>query len=184
MNMDHNTTFGELGILTKNVIVVIIVVLLVLACGRQMTVIEAQYRQTTPSKIITAEPKPSVNEDSNTAFQTGLSLLRSGHFARARDSFQSAVASDFRNWKAHYYLGLALGQLDNSEQALVALHNGLKLAPKDDRARSRIYVALAEVHEDTGQVGKAKLNFTMALNLWPESIDARSGLQRLDASPD
>ncbi|HOP05959.1 MAG TPA: tetratricopeptide repeat protein [candidate division Zixibacteria bacterium] len=152
---------------------------IILSCGNHPDVIRTNHQ---PSQLATlaVDSLSDREADSDASLKEGLALFRTGNYERAQTLFEKSLEENYRNWKAHYYLGLTLRLRDMPDQALAALHHGLRLAPDDPRARSRIYVAIGEVSESTGAIGKARISFMTALQIWPESDSARDGLARLE----
>ena len=64
-----------------------------------------------------------------TLFQQGNLMLQAGRFAEALDSFDELAKRDPEAPAAHYFRGLALGNLERHEEAAIAFKNALDLAP-------------------------------------------------------
>ena len=69
------------------------------------------------------------NSDFETLLQQGNLMLEAGRFAEALDSFDELVTRDPQAPAAHYFRGLALGNLERHEEAALAFKNALDRAP-------------------------------------------------------
>lgn len=152
----------------------IIVLMILTGCGRKMTTVKASLvDQDNPTVALPA----SLSEE---CFENGLSLFRAGQDEAATRFFTQAVAADSTNWKAHYYLGLVYKKRSDQMAAMASLHTALTHAPEHKKDRSLIYLALAELWEQQGNLSRAQLNFRTALNLYPGSTRALAGLSRVE----
>ena len=90
-----------------------------------------------------------------------------------------ALADAPADWRIYYLSGLLSNRREQYAGAVTVLQSSLSLAPDNETARALIYLSLAESHEHQGHYGQAKQHYMTALNLEPESPEARSGLKRL-----
>ena len=152
----------------------IIVLMILIGCGRKMTTVKAGLvDQDSP----TAALPTSLSDE---CFDNGLSLFRAGQNEAATRFFAQAIEADSTNWKAHYYLGLVYKKRLTQTAAMASLHTALTHAPEYKKDRSLIYLALAELWEQQGDFSRAQLNFRTALNLYPGSTRALAGLSRVE----
>ncbi len=143
----------------------------------QTQVIRGEHRQTlTPANSL----ETPLAAERDQALSDGISLYRAGEWDSAANHFRKALATDPDNWMGPYYLGLIALHYRDWHRAEIDLHESLRLASNDTRIRCRIYLALGQIAEAQGMAASARLNYTTALNLWPDSSPARDALTRLD----
>ena len=110
----------------------------------------------------------------------GQMLFRQEKYGEAVTLLRRAVALDPNHWQPYYFLGLVKSQSEEFGVADAFLKTSLELAPKDNRLRCQIYVALGENCEAQALYGHALQHYHAALELHPGSDVARQGLERLD----
>ena len=104
-------------------------------------------------------------------------LAQLGKDDEAREHLSDALAIDPADAQAHINLGLLLAPIDSAD-ALVHLEEGVRLWPRDPRARNSFgYVLLR-----TGRIDDAAKQFQMALELDPSSAAAREGMDAVNAA--
>ncbi|MFH1687495.1 MAG: hypothetical protein ABIE70_08245 [bacterium] len=156
---------------------VAILILVTSVCGRRPEIIKTQLHSEVPYRA-------AIEETASERLSDGVAYFRAGEYELARDHLVKASELTPSDWMAYYYLGLVEMSLLNLSAAESSLHQALTLVPNEIRTRSRIYVALGQLAEVMGRPGQAQLNYRMALNLWPQSAGARSGLDRLQLRSD
>jgi len=149
-------------------------ILLLAGCSREITVVKARMIRPANSAVT-----PAAVAASNEHIRDGLILYRQHKYAPARQQFRLAITADSSNWQGYYFLGLTAVPGDQFELALAQFQRALDFAPSDPRVRSKIYLAMAETHELMSDYGRAELNYRTALNLYPESAEAKRALDRL-----
>lgn len=142
------------------------------SCGKRPEIIKATMRPQLSERQISKEAARDHLSD-------GVASFRAGESEVARECLLKSTSLVPSDWMARYYLGLVEMSLVMLPEAECSLHLALTNAPKENRTRSRIYVALGQLAEMTGRTGQAQLDFQMALNLWPKSAAARLELDRL-----
>ncbi len=157
--------------------VLVICLFIITGCSRHFTVIRAQQKTGNPTvqNTNTSTTERSFEE----TMREGLILFRQGNMEASQLQFEKAIEQSPYNWRGYYYLGLVLTKKEQYAPASSRLFNSLDYAPEDKRERSLIYVAIAENYEAQGEFGKAELNYHTALNLNPNSQQARNGMLRL-----
>ena len=163
----------------KLFIIFILILFYLAGCGKQYKVVKT-HQKTGEGEI--AE-KFIDNNSSDVAddryFHDGLILFRQGQNKRARIQFEKSIDYYQKNWLSYYYLGLIMNKEGIYPEAISQFHLSLKYAPGEKRSRSLIYVAIGESWEYQGEYGKATQNYQMALNLYPESVTAKEGLNQV-----
>jgi len=152
--------------------VALVIAIVCVSCGKRTEIIKTSMR---PELSLVSKAQ----EDASRHLSDGVAFFRSGKCELARDHLVKSIGLAPSDWMAHYYLGLVEISLVMLPKAEGSLHKALSQAPKDNRTRSRIYVALGQLAQMNGQLGQARLDFQMALNLWPQSAAARLELDRL-----
>jgi len=157
---------------------IIFILILPVGCSHNFTVVKAQLGSDQPvsSKNSLADSR---QDDYEKTLHEGLMLFRQGKIYASKKQFEKAVSQSPENWRGHYYLGLALTRLEKYTPASTSLYTSLDLATSNKRERSLIYLAIAKNFEAQGEYGKAELNYITALNLNPDSQQAREGVLRL-----
>ena len=102
----------------------------------------------------------------------GLLLVRTGERRAALDHLARAAELETDNSRHAYVYGVALNSLGNSAQAIRVLERALKSRPHD---RDLLF-ALATIHRDRREFGKALVHSRRLLALYPEN----TGYQRLE----
>jgi len=165
--------------LGKLTVIVITACLFLGGCGRDYTVVKAEFRETPRSGRDTTPEEWAFREQSSQYVTDGLILFRQGNNVKARQCFQQALETDSASWLAHYCLGLTLSKDESWDNALDHLRSSLEYAPADKRTRSLIHLAMGQIRESQGSYGRARQHYRTALNLHPESSGAVEGLKRL-----
>jgi pentatricopeptide repeat protein len=159
---------------------VLLSLVIAVSCSHKMTVVKAKQEKlgghNSGHKIESGLSDPAYDS----CLSDGLILFRQGDFEKARRLFEQAISANITGWQAHYYLGLVFDRKQEYALAQRILNSSLTYAPDDKRARSRIYLAMAESWEKQGKLGQAKLNYITALNLCPDSPPATAGLERIE----
>lgn len=162
----------------RNSTISLLLALVALGTGCSQTqVIRGEHR---PSLAVENNLRTASAADRDQALSDGISLYRAGEWESAASYFRKARTTDPGNWMGPYYLGLIALNDRNWRRAEIDLHESLRLASDDTRIRCRIYLALGQIAEAQGMAASARLNYTTALNLWPNSSPARDALARLD----
>lgn len=147
-------------------------------CSNRVTVVKAQLVEAPPAAE-TVDSLRARQEEYDARIRDGLILFRQEEFEAAAEQFREAVAIDNRSWQPYYFLGLVAMEQGQPHLALGLLEESLDCSPPEDRARSRVYLAIAEAFESLGQWDRAEVNYRTALNLYPGSSTARAALDRL-----
>jgi len=165
--------------LQKLFVVSVLILFYLAGCGKQYTVVKTHQKTGDREKAESFLYEKSFDVADDRYFNDGLILYRQGQNQRARIQFQKSIDFYHNNWLAYYYLGLIMSKDGIYSKAISQFHQSLKYAPGEKRSRALIYVAIGETWEYQGEYGKANQNYQMALNLYPESVTARDGLNRV-----
>ncbi len=106
----------------------------------------------------------------------GVSAYRKGLYAEAADKLERASSLALNNFRAHYYLGLALIGDRRYDDAIEALDIALDLDPNHMQS----HVAKGDALLKQGDLNEAKASYMLALKLRPEYAPALDGLARLE----
>jgi tetratricopeptide (TPR) repeat protein len=124
-------------------------------------------------QIIDRNPRNGFAAD-NLAF----AYLRVGNPSSARDVLTKSLAVQPRNPPAHFYLGQALEDLDQSNAALAEYRRALELDPQLYEAQ----MALAKLYEQHNQLQQAVLSYEAAAKMHPDDPDPLRALARAFAA--
>ena len=102
-------------------------------------------------------------------------LVRQGDFSGAKAYLVLAVAENWNNARASYFLGIAESELGNHELALDSLYRSLELYPENSSAMS----ALARVYSRQGDLIEATNWYQSAINLDPNDVESHFRLGML-----
>ena len=106
----------------------------------------------------------------------GVSAYRKGLYADAVDKLERATSMALNNFRAHYYLGLALIGDRRYREAIEALDIALDLDPN----HLQTHVAKGDASLKQGDLDESKASYYLALKLRPEYAAALDGLARLE----
>ncbi|NIL99425.1 MAG: tetratricopeptide repeat protein [Acidobacteria bacterium] len=106
----------------------------------------------------------------------GVAAYRKGLYADAADKLNRAASMALNNFRAHYYLGLALIGDRRYDDAIIALDIALDLDPNHLQS----HVAKGDALLKQGDLDESKASYTLALKLRPEYAPALDGLARLE----
>lgn len=106
----------------------------------------------------------------------GVSAYRKGLYSESADKLTRATSMALNNFRAHYYLGLALIGDRRYDEAITALEVALDLDP--DHIQS--FVAKGDAQLKQGDLQESKASYFLALKLRPEYAPALDGLARLE----
>jgi len=106
----------------------------------------------------------------------GVSAYRKGLYAVAAEKLEHATSMALNNFRAHYYLGLALIGDRRYAEALEALDIALDLDP----SHLQSHIAKGDALLKQGDLGESKASYFLAIKLRPEYAAALDGLARLE----
>lgn len=111
----------------------------------------AEYASAIEAMRAAAAEDPLLATPAHPALLRGADALRAGQVAHAIDDFTVAVR-DAESSEAHRMLGVAYWLSGELERSIDQLEQGVRLSPKDERAR----LMLARVLEENGDTGRAE----------------------------
>ena len=110
----------------------------------------------------------------------GKALLRDGKVPDAVAALQEASRLEPKSGEAHYQLGLALARAGRQEEATAELQKGRDFVAADDRnQRAALDVAEGRAALEKGELEEAAAKFRRAIQLRPDSSDARRYLAQV-----
>lgn len=111
-------------------------------------------------------------------YLNGIKLYKKGKYKPAIRQFELSINKHPKNWKSHYYLGMALRERKAYRKSTHRFEKALQLAPRDSEIQSDIYVDLGIAWERYGFPERAADSYLQALKLDSENFDAKAGLKR------
>lgn len=119
--------------------------------------------------ITVADPK-----DARAAYDLGIAEESLDHAAAAKSAYAAAIAADFKQFEAHYALGMVFAREGNMPAAREQFSAATTLAPAggDTALRARAWRALAHIDAAT-RPSDARNELLEALKLSPETPDDR-----------
>ncbi len=112
--------------------------------------------------------------------EQSLRAIDSADFTTADADLRQAFKIDSADWRPAYLLGKIAAIDKESDRADHWFAYSLSVAPNEPEIRALIYEAMGFNCEQQGEYGKAKLHYTTALQLNPESGNAIAALKRLE----
>ena len=110
----------------------------------------------------------------------GKALLRDGKVPDAIAELEEAARLEPKSGEAHYQLGLALARAGRKEEASAALAKGRALVAEDDKTQNAsLDIAEGQAAMARGALEEAEAKFRHALQLRPDSRDARRYLDTI-----
>jgi tetratricopeptide (TPR) repeat protein len=104
----------------------------------------------------------------------GKALLQDGKAPEALTELQEATRLEPQSGEAHYQLGLALARAGRRDEATAEVHKGRELSAADERNQNaNLDIAEGRAALDKGELDQAATKFRHAVELAPESADAR-----------
>lgn len=100
-------------------------------------------------------------------FKEGMDLFGTGEYRQALECFRRAVEIDEEHDKSNSFLGMMLGRLGESEEAVVYLRRAIELTD-DDSTKSMTHQVLALILNDLGRVEEAVEHARIAAALDPD----------------
>lgn len=126
-----------------------------------------------PDELLNADEEAiaRINGPAADQYRSGLRLIRSGEFDKARDIFQSFVdqnpATAFSD-NAVFWVGIAQMGLSHYDRAIVAFSDVYQRYPAEDRVPAALYF-LAESFARMGQTKDADLSYQKLIDEHPKS---------------
>ena len=110
----------------------------------------------------------------------GKALMRDGKVPDAIAELEEAARLEPKSGEAHYQLGLALARAGRKEEASAALAKGRTLVAEDDKTQNAsLDIAEGQAALARGALEEAEAKFRHALQLRPDSRDARRSLDTI-----
>ncbi len=161
----------------RTAIMVLALGLMISGCSQQAPDIRGSAVDEASRDIRSSETLSSGNQ-----LLEGKLQYEKGQYNQAAKHLVRAIANDRQNWEALYYLGLTEQKLGQYDRAVDPLKSSLKYSPPDRQISARINYALGVSWEKTGYLPRAREQYVIAVSLWPELLEAKDALTRLDTS--
>ncbi len=152
---------------------------LLAGCSNRMDTVKARYMGPDPRVGPVVSTGARLSPQANDWLEEALALYEDGKFDSCYQVLEKQISHDPSSWQAYYLKGRIETYKDEFEKSLRSLRLALQFCPDDTRSRAMVYLALAQCHEKSGDTARAQQNFVTALNLDPESEQARRGVERL-----
>jgi tetratricopeptide (TPR) repeat protein len=145
------------------------------------TLKEAFRRRGGVERADRAAPVCVTPQDPLSHYRAGIELLGHGNIEAAAEAFACAIASGMAGRKVHFYLGMALVNLQRTEEALREYDEILAEDPSNAVAQSHRWIAAGVGLRNDGRIQEAMEVFDKALEVMPDNTAARfhRGLARL-----
>jgi tetratricopeptide (TPR) repeat protein len=101
-----------------------------------------------------------------------LSWKQSGMYTDTETLYQTTILKNPDCWMAHYNLGILLGKMGRTDEAMAHYQKTLELNPKHAKAHNNLGLLLAMM----GRTDEAMIHFQKALELNPKHVEAHNNL--------
>ncbi|HXF48184.1 MAG TPA: tetratricopeptide repeat protein [Verrucomicrobiae bacterium] len=145
-------------------------------CTASRTVIV--HERTTPPPPSEART-PGLENASRVHTRNGIRFYNRGHYRKAIQQFELALAKDPSNWEAHFYLGECYRELRDWDRCLSHYHRVRDLRPGERVWVAKVEFSIGLVHERRGHLAKAHEHYDLALVAVPDFEPAVKGKSRL-----
>ena len=145
-------------------------------CTASRTVIV--HERTTPPPPAEART-PGLENASRVHTRNGIRFYERGHYRKAIQQFELALAKDPDNWEAHFYLGECYRELRDWDRCLSHYHRVRDLRPGEPVWVAKLEFSIGLVHERCGRVAKAREHYDLALVAVPNYEPAVKGKARV-----
>jgi tetratricopeptide (TPR) repeat protein len=143
-------------------------------CTASRTVI-VHERTTPPARV----ESPGLENASRVHTRNGIRFYERGHYRKAIQQFELALAKDPDNWEAHFYLGECYRELRDWDRCLSHYHRVRDLRPTDRFWVAKVEFSIGLVHERCGRVAEAREHYDLALVAVPDFEPAVKGKARV-----
>jgi len=115
-------------------------------------------------------------------YRDALDLYKAQQYPEAKAAFQALIAAEPANPKYHYFLGVTAIRQRNYDEAIASLEQATKLAPTNSDYFAELGNAYGSAARTAGMFAqvslakKCRLALEKAVELNPDSLDARNGL--------
>ena len=136
------------------------------------------HERTAPPPPATVET-PGLENASRVHTRNGIRFYERGHYRKAIQQFELAIAKDPDNWEAHFYLAECYRELRDFDRCLVHYDRVREMHEDDPRWTARVEFGIGVVFEQRGDFQKARTHFELALVANPDYEPARRAKLRL-----
>jgi len=127
------------------------------------------------SPAISAGRADEVRTEAHRLLNQGVAAYKRGEFAVAVDRLDQAAGMALNNFRAHYFLGMALIGDRRYSQAVEALEIAIDLDPN----HLQVHIGMGNAQLMLGDLPQARASYFLALKLRPEYAAALDGIARL-----
>jgi TolA-binding protein len=106
---------------------------------------------------------PGLGNASRVHTRNGIRFYERGHYRKAIQQFELALAKDPSNWEAHFYLGECYRELRDWDRCLSHYHRVRDLRPGERVWVAKVEFSIGLVHERRGHLAKAHEHYDLAL---------------------
>ncbi len=158
----------------RRFIYLLIIGSLVAGCGSKTTTIK-----TNPADEASLAFVQSQAVAANNHLEQGKALYFKGKHNQAIKHLVRAISNDFKNWEAHYFLGLCQQKTRRYDRSIGSFNNSLKFCPSDNVTLACLSYVLGVSWEKEGYLHKAGEKYACALKMNPGLSEARAGIERI-----
>ena len=144
-------------------------------CTASRTVIVHERTTPPPAEART----PGLENASRVHTRNGIRFYERGHYRKAIQQFELALAKNPSNWEAHFYLGECYRELRDWDRCLSHYHRVRDLRPGEPVWVAKLEFSIGLVHERCGRVAKAREHYDLALVAVPNYEPAVKGKARV-----
>jgi len=144
-------------------------------CTASRTVIVHERTAPPPARV----ESPGLENASRVHTRNGIRFYERGHYRKAIQQFELALAKDPSNWEAHFYLGECYRELRDWDRCLSHYHRVRDLRPGEPVWVAKLEFSIGLVHERCGRVAKAREHYDLALVAVPNYEPAVKGKARV-----
>lgn len=142
-------------------------------CTASRTVI---IRDNRPAPVAKA---PGQFEASRAHTRNGIRFYERGHYRKAIQQLELAIAEDPSNWEAHFYLAESYRELRDYDHCLTQYQQVRDLRHDDPSWVARTEFSIGLVFERRGEPERAREHYELALTAVPNYEPAMQGKARL-----
>ncbi|MCI0405833.1 MAG: tetratricopeptide repeat protein [candidate division Zixibacteria bacterium] len=131
--------------------------------------------------VVVAESEPPGQiRASRVHTRNGIRFYERGHYKKAIQQFELAIAKDRSNWEAHYYLAECYRELREYDPCLRHYRIVLELRSEPVWV-ARVEYKMGWVYERRGKYKDARSHYELALGAVPSHREAKEAKRRLES---
>ncbi len=153
----------------------LVAVFAISGCTASRTVIV--HESTTPPPA--AVQAPGLENASRVHTRNGIRFYERGHYRKAIQQFELAIAKDPTNWEAHFYLGECYRELRDWDRCLTHYQRVQEMRPNDPVWVAKTQFSIGLVYERRENFAQAREHYELALAAVPDYGPAVQGKARI-----